>query len=199
MQKKKPIYNLSASIINTYLFYLKFPTEDSFQSVINRVNKVFIPNKYFDRGNIYEQEVFEGKHGKVSQVVQPLAKQVWGNTYIEFPEYIVFLSGKVDAIDIVNNRIFDLKRTNKLYEDSYKESVQHYFYFYLFPKIKDFYYLIAEGKEKIEEHHIVHIERPSQEELEEKVKSYIDDFFLFLKQSNLWEAFTINHKHKGGK
>ena len=189
---QKPTYKVSATIVNSYLYYKQFPSDQSKQSFEDTLNKVFKSNKWTERGNRFEQEVFEGKHGKLSQLVSKLPKQQWGNKTLEFPEFKIFLSGKLDVFDPTKKRIYDIKRTDVFKEATYNNSVQHLFYLYLFPDVTNFYYLVAEGPDDtITDIHIV--DKPRPEALEDTVKKVITDFIDFLKENNYWETFTQKH------
>lgn len=189
-----PTYNLSPSIINSSHFYKQFPQAENLEDIIDSIKGIFKPNIYFERGNKYEEEVFSGMHGKVSQLVMPLTKQKWGNAIIKFKDFNIRITGKADVIDTVNKRIYDIKRTTKFNAKNYLDSVQHLLYFYMFPEMKDFYYLVAAGGDTIESEHIVHVPRPDN--LEELVHKEVATFIDFLKEENLWELYKQNKEYK---
>lgn len=197
--QSKATYKLSASIISNIDYYKKFPTGENLDSIIDSLKDIFKPNEFFERGLKYEEEVFEGKHGKVSELVKDLPKQKWESKIVDCGDFNIRIAGKVDVIDTERKRIYDIKRTTNFNAGNYINSIQHIYYFYLFPEIEDFYYLVAYGKDKVEGHDIVHIKRPTTEELNKKVKESIIEFVRFLKDENLWEIYKENKIYRGSK
>ena len=195
---EKKTYKLSATIINTWKYYLENPSKRSFDSIVSAVRGEFKHNKWTRRGMKYEDEVYEGKHGKVSQLVEHMAKQEWCSDTIDKGEFFVRLSGKTDAIDKQKKIIIDIKRVDTFAKEKYDYSFQHTLYFYLNPEMQNFYYVVVEGKDnEITGEHVISKRRPSREELEKEVHAHIDGFIEFLKENNLWEEFKANQEYKG--
>lgn len=197
---KKATYKLSTSIINSYLYYLNQKNDYTYISLVKTIIGAFETNKWLERGLAFEEEAFDGKQGKLSEIVKGLEYQVWANRVVEVDGFNLRLSAKVDAIDRDKKRIFDIKRVDRYDKDKYSETStsQHTFYFYLFPEIEEFYYLVAAGPgDIIEEYKIVQIKRPTQELLEKRLGVYIRQFLGFLKDNNLLDLYTKAQKYIG--
>lgn len=197
--ENKPTYKISASLINSYYYYLENKNKlGQYESFLEILSGKFTGNFWTERGNQYEAEVFEGKHGKVSELVKPLAKQIWGNTLFKFPEFNIRLAGKVDVIDQTNNIIYDIKRVDKFSKDKYASSVQHLLYFYLFPKVTDFYYIVTYGLgDRIEDTEIIHQQRPLDEELHKEVLTHIINFINAMAEDNkFWQIYATYQQYK---
>lgn len=190
------IYKISASLLNSWIYYEANQSEKTYDDFLKSLKGEFKTNRWINRGNKFESEVSEGKHGKLSELVKDLPKQVWCNKIIELDGLRIKISGKLDAIDESKKRIYDVKRVNEFSEDKYDYSAQHILYFYLNPDIEDFYYLVASGvtNENIE-FNVIHKKRP--ENVENLVFSIIRKFFNFLKANNLWTVYTEFQKAKG--
>lgn len=185
---------ISASSVNSWLYYLQNPTDQSrLAQVVTGVYGIFISNQWTRRGQQFEKQVYEGKHGKLSEVVKNLPSSVWCSRDITVDGIDLKLSGKLDVINKEKKIIYDIKRKNAFNEEDFDDdhTVQHTFYFYLNPGITDFYYLVAAGLEDDDiEFHVVHKERPeSEEELENKVFDYIHRYFEFLKNQDLFDLY----------
>lgn len=197
---RKPTYKLSASLINSYLYYLEQPNDYTYISMVKTVIGAFETNKWLERGQAFEEEVFEGKHGRISDIVKDLKREVWGNRIIETKDFNLRLSAKLDAIDYDNKRIFDIKRVDTYRKENYSinRTAQHTFYFFMFPEVEEFYYLVAEGPgDVITNQHVVKIKRPSQEVLDERMRTYISSFLNFLKENNLLSLYQKAQKYIG--
>jgi len=202
-QKKKPTYKLSPSLVNSYLYYKQNPTQKNLQSVINYLEGKFESNKYFERGLAYEDEVFEGKHGKMSTLVKDLPRDTWKNLLIEMEDFNIYLSGKRDAVDDSRKIIYDIKRVNKAGPDSYNDdiTVQHLYYFMLDEDKEMFYYLLAVSPTMTNNPQditfkVIPKTRPNKEELKKLVDNSINEFIEFLKEKNLWQLYTSTQKTK---
>lgn len=194
----KPVYKISASLLNSYYYYLSNPTDANYESFVKRIKNIYETNVYLERGLKFEEEVFEGKHGKLSELVKDLPQQVWANRTIETEEFNILISGKIDVLDKEKKRIFDIKRVTEFKNNKYDNDMQHILYFYIMPEIQDFYYLVAAG-EKIITNEIAHYKRPSERELEDIVMHNINNFYRFLREKNLWETYTEFYKAKPKK
>jgi len=200
IQKNK----ISVSAINSWLYYLQSPKDSSrLAQIVTSVYGVFVSNKWTRRGQLFEKEVAEGKHGKLSEVVKGLPKSVWCSKYITVDGIDLKLSGKLDVINKDKKAIYDIKRKNSFNEEDFDDdhTTQHTIYFYLNPWATDFYYLVASGLEDTDiEIHIVNKKRPdSEEELENKVFDYIHRYFEFLKSKDLFDLYLKRQVTKGQK
>lgn len=200
---RKPIYKVSATLVNSWLYYLKYPSDEKLEEFKNLIRGIFVENEFILRGRNYEQEVFEGKQGDISKLVEGTLIQKWGKpAYISFVNegFSVRVAGKADSVDNITSRIYDIKRTNRYHKNNFSDNstCQHYFYFKLFPNIKDFYYVVAEGKgDSVEHVHIEHKKRPPEEELNKKVLDYIKGVLTFVKEIGMWEEFKKYQSYKG--
>lgn len=192
------IYKISASLLNSWIYYKNNESEKTFEDFLKTLKGEFKTNRWIQRGNRFESDVTEGKHGKLSQLVAELPKQQWCSKTVEVDGIKIKISGKLDAIDRDKKRIYDIKRTNDFFDTKYDDSTQHLLYLYLNPDIDDFYYLVASGQtnENIE-FNVIHKKRP--ENLEILVFSIIKDFFKFLKENGLWATYIKFQKTKGKK
>ena len=196
MEKKKT-YKITASLLNSWLYHMGSQSKSSMKSLVDSLENKFKGNKWTRRGTIFEQEVVEGKHGKLSEIIKPLKKQVWCEKILETKDFKLRIAGKLDALDENKKVIYDIKRVDRYFEGKYDEdkTVQHLFYFYLNPEVKDFYYLIVEGEgNEIVKQHLVHKTRPEEKELEAMVLEKIVDFINFLKVNDLWEVYKKNQE-----
>ena len=192
----KPTYKISPSLLNSYIYYLNNPEKKNYDSLVNRLNNIFETNIYLERGLKFEDEVFEGKHGKLSELVKDLQQQVWANKTIERDEYNIKISGRLDVYDPDKKRIYDIKRVSRFTPNKYDDSTQHLLYFYTMPEAKEFYYLVAVGPDEKIVNEVALYKRPDDAVLEETVIHVINNFYQFLKQKNLWEVYTENQKTK---
>lgn len=195
-QTNKPTYKVSPTLINSYRYYRENKSEKAFQELKDTIMHVFKTNKYIKRGIKFEDEVFAGQHGKLSELVKDLPSQKWGSVTLDFGDFNIRISGKLDAIDEAKKRIYDVKRVDKFSEDKYDNSVQHLYYLYLFPEIEHFYYLVASGKgDVVDGFHVIEKSRP--DDLQKQVFDSITEFINFLKDNNLWELYTSTNEYKG--
>lgn len=195
-QTNKPTYRVSPTLINSYRYYKNNKSEKTFQELKDTITHVFKTNKYIKRGMKFEDEVFAGQHGKLSELVEGLPSQTWGSTTLDFGDFNIKISGKLDAIDESKKRIYDVKRVDVFSENKYDNSVQHLYYLYLFPEMEHFYYLVASGKsDTVDGFHV--IDKPRTNDLEKQVYDSITEFINFLKDNDLWELYTSTNEYKG--
>jgi len=192
----KPTYKISASLLNSYFYYLNNPSEKNFEGLVNRLNNVFETNFFLERGIQFEKDVLDGKVEKLSELVKDLPNGVWANKIIERPEYNIKISGQMDVMDPDKKRIYDIKRVSKFTKDKYDTSTQHLIYFYLNPDMEDFYYLVAEGKDNNIRQHVAHYKKPKDKDIENTVLHIIDNFYNFLHANNLWSLYTEKQQAK---
>jgi hypothetical protein len=194
---KSETYKISASLLNSWIYYKENPSKDTFDSFVDGLKGIFTDNKWTIRGKIFESEVAEGKHGKLSKLIAGLSQQKWSNKTITVDGLNIKISGKLDAVDYNKKRIYDIKRVDKFSEDKYDTSVQHNIYFYLNPDIVEFYYLVASGIDDASiELNIIQKLRPSDNILEAYIYGTIHDFFEFLKEKDLFNTYLEYQKAK---
>lgn len=196
---KKVKYKMSPSLLNSWIYYLENPSKATLESFEERLNNIYKQTPWMDRGLKFEEEVFEGKHGTLSTLVSPLQKQRWANKVINFEDFDVLISGKLDVYDKVKKRIYDIKRVNDFSANKYDTSTQHILYFYLMPEAKEFYYLLGVGPDMDNDpskltYPIIRKTRPDN--LDDIVLKYVNDFIAFLNEQGLWEIYTKNQKAK---
>ena len=199
MTQIKPTYKISASLLNSYIYYKSNPSKKNFDGFVKRLNGVFETNYFLERGIKFEEEVFAGLHGELSDLVKDLPKQVWVNKTIELKDYNIKISGQIDVLDEERKRIYDIKRISKFTEDKYDTSAQHLIYFYLRPDVQNFYYLAAVDSNESEDGYInkvAYYKRPEDRQIEQKLFGLIKEFYDFLKENNLWQTYTENQKAK---
>lgn len=197
---KKKRYKLSASLINAIMYYKAFPSKEKYEELKDTLAGVFVANAAMERGNYYEQAIYEGKIPKLSGLLKDLDYQTWGKPIIiEYPEFDIRVSSKADFLDKAKHIIYDVKRVDKFNPNRYKDyaTCQHYMYFAAFPETKVFYYLVSEGEDEVTNTHVVKILRPSERVLDAKVKKYVDDTLLFIMRDNqLKEIYIKNQEMK---
>lgn len=198
-KKKKPTYKLSASLIGSYLYHMATHRDYSREGLLNSLKGIYVENKWTKRGNKFEREVSGGQHPYISDLLDPLEKQVWGKKYfLETKDFKLQISGKADAYDKKNKIIYDTKRVDRYFEGKYSEdnTIQHLFYFLLFPEAKKFVYLVAYGKgDKVDGYTEVVEHRPKTEkELLDKILKVVVDFISYLNYKGLWSTYTEYQK-----
>lgn len=193
-KQKKPIYKISSSLINSWLYYesVKDKEEDAFQKVVDRLRNEYKGNYFTDMGEEFEAQVYAGVQGILSDVVKDLPHQIWGVKWIELGDFRIRVAGCVDAIDAENNIIYDIKRVAKFDENKYEDSVQHLFYFWLFPEVEEVIYLLGVGPFNSNnssglEYKVIKYKRPDN--IEELVLNYILLYYEFLVKNNLMEVY----------
>jgi hypothetical protein len=166
----------------------------------NTIKGIYTENKWTQRGAKFERQVSAGMHSKISDLLDPLDKQVWAEQkYLETKDYKIRISGKADAYDKKNQILYDTKRVDYYFPGKYSEdkTIQHLLYFYLFPEAKEFVYLVAYGKDdKVDGYEELRIKRPNNNVLEKKVKEQIVEFINYLKYKGLWKYYIKHQKAK---
>jgi hypothetical protein len=191
------VQKISASLLNSWIYYKNNPTDKAYESFLTTLKGEFKGNYWTRRGNKFEEEVFQGEHGKLSQLVESLPKQVWSNRNITVDGINIKISGKVDAIDYDKKSIYDIKRMNEYYKGKLDDSMQHPIYFFLNKDITNFYYLIVVGKGSEDTKlHIEHYKRPEEKELKKIILNTIREFFEFLKSRDIFNVYLENQKTK---
>lgn len=189
---KKPAFKMSVSLLNKYLYYLSSPYDNNFKQLVEALDDVYEDNYWTLRGKKFEEEVFEGKHGLLSQLVMPLEKQVWAKKIMDMGNFEIVFNGKIDVLDKDNSIIYDIKRVDNFSENKYDDSAtcQHRIYQWFFDNKMDFYYLVTDGVgEKINKNHVVYKERVSDEMLERSIKWLVLDFLDFLNKKELLNKY----------
>lgn len=199
LSSQKPIYSLSVSLINKVLWHKSKQTQESLQQFKDAVAKVYTQTEYMTKGLSFEDEVFAGKHGEMSEIVKDTLKQKWYDKTIEYLEFDIRLSGKMDAVSLDESIIFDIKKMNYWYAPKFedKNNSQHTIYFYLNKKAQKFYYLVAYEQNGILKTAAVEKVRPSDEILEEQVKTLISNFILLLREcgNETIESYQKNYTY----
>lgn len=190
-------------MLNAYLYY-KATVDKAYESFLKSVKKEYEENKFMQRGIAYEESINLGNEGQLSELIMPLKKQGWlPNKFVNIDEnYRLKFNAKYDALDEENGILYDIKRVDHFLPERYTDenTVQHLLYFYLYPKAKTFYYLVAEGPDdNVKEVHVVEIKRPQEDVLEQKILEVVNNLFSFLVQEGLWDTFVSNHTDKYSK
>lgn len=190
-------YRLSATLVNSWLYYLKNKTPQQFEKFKDDLQNKFVPNKWTRRGVKFEQEVNEGKHGMLSKLIMPLEKQTKLRKLIHAAGLDIEIVGKPDAIDSARQRIYDIKRVDVFSADKYDDNVQHLFYFFLHDQIQEFYYLVVDGEgDKINKQNVIMFTRPNDVDLQVLVEQYATGFINFLIENDLLETYKQFHINK---
>lgn len=196
----RPTYKISSSLINAYLYHMGTHQEYSYNGLVESIKGIYHENKWSKRGHKFEREVSSGQHPQISDLLDPLKKQVWADQkFLETKSFRLMISGKADAYDEENGIIYDTKRIDRYFDGKYSEqnTIQHLLYFYLFPEAKKFVYLIAYGEgDTVEGYTTLTIERPKEEELKKEIVETIVDFISYLKYKGLWKTYQKHQKAK---
>lgn len=194
----KQTYKMSASLINSWKYYLEHPTKNSLESVKQSVNNVFKTNKWIVRGKKFETSVYNGEYEILKPLLENAEQEAWCSDTIDMGDFFIRFSGRTDLINKDKKLIIDIKRVDQFSVDKYDYSFQHTIYFYLNPDITDFVYLVVSGKDGEEEKiNVIHKKRPDKEALDKLVMDHVNGFIAFLKEKDLWEAYKNNQKYKG--
>lgn len=192
----KPAFKLSVSLLNKYLYYLANPYDNNLRSLESALDGVWEDNFWTLRGKEFEEEVFAGKHGELSELVMPLKKQTWAKKTLDMGNFEVIFHGKIDVYDEDRGRVYDIKRVDKFSEEKYDESqtCQHVIYQWLFDNKVDFYYLVTEGVGSVaSKHYVVYKNRVTDEVLDRSIRYLVMEFLKFLNEKNLLEKFQSKY------
>lgn len=190
----KPIYSLSASLINALKWYESKPSDDSYNALVQKLTQSYVGNQYTDRGNRFEDEVMAKEHSFFNPYLTDTYAQKWYSKIIDFGDFAIRLSGKVDLIKKDETHIYDIKRVGYHYKGKYDrdKTIQHDLYMFLCDKAQAFTYLIAadgqynKGLEYITETY----ERTP--DLEAVIKQEVQYFLEFLYKHNLIPVYMEN-------
>lgn len=200
---EKPIYTLSASLLNKLKWYKAQKTKEKKLEAIEQLKqslrKEFVTNEYIEAGNRFEEEVFDNKHPELYVDLNG-DKQKWFNKYIDWNEHITLkLVGKFDVVN--DTEIFDIKRTQNYYAQKYGDdyTIQHDLYLYMNPSAERFWYSIGYGPEVDPEgkplklgYTKLMVERKPN--LEKYIMDYIAEFLEFLYKEELIELYFENFR-----
>lgn len=190
-------YKITASLLNSWLYYVANPTNTNFATFVDALRGVYTPNIFTDAGHAFEKTVFEGNYPILKDFIVGMKQQVSARQQIVVDNVHYVISGKIDLYDKDKNRIIDLKRIIKKDYKKYDNNTQHMLYFYLMPDIKEFIYLCAYGQlAGIEGHYYIRKHRPSEEELVTYIENTIRDFIEFLRDKKLLETYLAFQKAK---
>lgn len=203
-KSQRQLYKITSSLLDKWLWYLNCSDaykESAMTQLKNALLNIWPDNVYTDKGQTFEQEAVDGKHGKISQLVKDLPTQVFGGRVLDTAELSFHVTGKFDFLDTKRKRIIDLKRVKKLYRDKWttdRQTLQHLLYFYMtLPEYETFYYVIAHGEGDKYNIEVVQRDRPETEELlEQLVKQNVLAFIEFLRRHDLLQDYLNNYKSK---
>lgn len=156
-------------------------TKKDFIKTLNR--EKFEPNKYMLAGIEFEKECYEGKNC-VSPIIEGGCFQAVGMKNIEVDGQNFLMYGRLDVLKA--GVIYDIKKVIRYSLPKYSWSCQHQFYMELFPKCKEFQYLIFDGKK-------LHVEKylPSEST---QIAVLIHQFINYLKINNLLDVYKEKWK-----
>lgn len=213
-QNLEPVmFNFSPSLLNNYLWVKKYYNTDKKEEYLKQhrdmLEGIFVSNHYIETGKLFEDLVYAKKaHNEVYEHIKRedgYIYQRWFNRQLKITDDIyAYFSGKFDAVNLDTGVIKDLKRTTPR-EDHFRkqnysdtDTVQHLIYMYVLPKSKSFEYVICEAEttENVVESatrpvdiHIIKHEKPTEKELEEKLRSLVLEYLHFLTDNGLDEIF----------
>lgn len=197
---EKPIYTLSASLLNNIKWYksqrgndLEEKQAKALEQLKSSLRKEKIDSPHFKAGNDFEDEVLAGKHPDMYLDLENSEPQKWFNRFIEYADFRIKLVAKFDLVN--EEEIFDIKYTSNFYADKYSDesTIQHDLYLYMKPDAKRFWYNIGyKDKAGIMRYIALPVER--KENLEQYILEHIEEFFKFLNTHNLLELYLENYK-----
>lgn len=195
---EKPVYSLNASLINSLKWHEYRKDEQSYEDLVKKIQKDYEGNFFTKRGETFEDDVFAGNHSVFNKHLKNTTKQKWYNKTIDYGDFIIRYSGRVDAVSNDGKHIYDIKRVNYHYKGKYDsdKTVQHNLYMFLNDDAEDFTYLIAaNGSRKNElEYHIEVYGRPDN--LDELIKEETLTFLNFLFDKGLVEEYMKSFEFK---
>lgn len=192
MSENKPIFKMSVSLINKYLYYKNNPYDSNLESLKRALSGEWDSNAWTERGESFEDRVFAGEEGKFSKLIEGLKFQQWKKKYLDMGNFKIVFNAKMDAVDDDRKIVYDIKRTDMLKEESYADSstCQHLIYQWILDEQYDFYYVIAFGPGgKINGDAAIYKEPISLEEAEEKVRALAKEFLVFLNNKGLLDLY----------
>ena len=205
MSKKREIYKVSASLINSYLNMKTGKYDNSTEQFLDTLKRIPLPESYaLKRGNAFEEAVTKFRSEPFYDTVKKCDKQVPIKKDIPMPdeEFDIRLVGYIDFASKDRKIIYDTKRVNNWNDEKYDFSVQHDFYLWAVPESKQFFYLVGSGPKWVsDEYYEVEYGKSPHEELEKRCLDIIYEFINYLKNNNLLETYKTyyNNSYKNEK
>lgn len=195
-------YLITASLLNAFeWFYILSDKENSKEEFIKTLKKEYSePNEAMKAGIKFENDIMSYCNDEyysqdndydccvkeIGDIVKGGTWQVSGKKDIAINNINYLLYGKADVLKIFT--IYDIKFSKSFDEGKYKESTQHKLYFNIFPEMREFVYLVSDGKN-------VYHDSYSNDQL--NIESSISDLWSWLNANpeymkifkNKWKAF----------
>lgn len=195
--KKRNIYKVSPSLLNSYLNMKNKKYPNSTESFMDTLNRIPLKMNYFlERGNDFENRVTKYKSEPFHAVIKGCDTQVYVEKMISLPDesFDVKMLGFVDFVSKDRKLVYDTKRVNYWNDEKYDASVQHDFYMWAIPESETFYYLVGEGKKWISTgYYQVEYPKLKDEETEKLFRDLISEFLTFLKENNLLDIYKEHY------
>lgn len=137
------------------------------------------------RGIDYENDTYEGKT-PASPYVEGGQWQIVGKREENIDGIDFLLYGRLDVLK--GGIIYDIKRVSQYSVQKYLYSAQHPFYLELFPRARQFTYLVDDGN-------MLHTETYYRDKIK-PIKYTIMEFVRWLKEENLWEDYRLYWRTK---
>lgn len=157
--------------------------KEDFLRTLNRVPSE--PNEYMLAGIQFERDCYEGKT-PISPIIEGGQFQTVGkrNARVDGIDYLMY--GRLDVLK--GGIIYDIKRVWKYSPPKYAWSSQHGFYLDLFPRAKEFQYLIYDGDR-------LHIEAYYPDEVK-PTATIISQFSRWLGENGLLDTYKEKWKSR---
>lgn len=201
---KKPIYTISASLLNTLLWYQKAKKPAAVQNQREQLEKAlkreYVENEHTLRGKKYEAEVYKGEHPGTYIDLEGVVIEGWKNRYVEYGDFIIKVVGKFDIWNPKTKVITDVKCPQKLNGDRYTsdQTTQHLVYLYLEPEAKEFWYSVGYSANPFNREELSYTAFPHYREdvgdLDKFITDNIQTLIQVLYKENLLELYFKNFK-----
>lgn len=195
--KKRNIYKVSPSLLNSYLNMKNKKYPNSTESFMDTLKRIPLKMNYvLERGNDFENRVTKYKSEPFHAVIKGCDTQVYVEKIINLPDefFDVKMLGFVDFVSKDRKLVYDTKRVNYWNDEKYDASVQHDFYMWAIPESETFYYLVGEGKKWISTgYYQVEYPKLKDEETEKLFRDLISEFLTFLKENDLLDIYKEHY------
>ena len=195
--KKRNIYKVSPTLLNSYLNMKNKKYPNSTESFMDTLKRVPLKMNYaLERGNDFEKRVMKYKSEPFHAIIKDCDTQVYVEKFINLPDesFDIKMLGFADFVSKDRKIVYDTKRVNYWNDEKYDASVQHDFYMWAIPESETFYYLVGEGKKWISTgYYQVEYPKLKDEETEKLFRDLISEFLTFLKENNLLDIYKEHY------
>ena len=200
VQKKNPLYKVTASLLNSWGYLWQARDEysveayESFLKTLQRIKEP--PTFYMQRGIDFEEACVNGQVPEIFEIIRDGTFQYYAEKDLKVDGLDIRLLGYLDVLKA--GHIYDIKRTNQYDLQKYFPSYQHHAYFALVPEAIDFTYLIAYGRN---DDYLSFAEEKYDRDEATPIEEIIHSFFVWLKEMDLFETYKkhwqIDQEKKG--